>query len=59
MVLEWNIVLWGVIVSIVGVIPMAIAYPVYKFVLNKYKKRYGDEILKLSDEILNDSINNH
>lgn len=58
MVLEWNIVLWGVIVSIVGAIPMAITYPVHKFVLNKYKKRYGDEILKLSNEILNDSTNN-
>ncbi len=58
MILQWSIVLWGVIVSIVGAIPMAIAHPVYKKTLQKYKKRYGDEILKLSDEILNDSTNN-
>lgn len=55
MVLEWNIILWGIIVAVVGCVPMAIAYPVYKAVLAKYKKRYGEEIIQLSNEILNES----
>ena len=52
MVLEWNLILWGIIVSVVGVIPIALADPLYKYVLNKGKKKYGAEILKLSEELL-------
>ena len=52
MVLEWNLILWGIIVSVVGVIPIALAYPLYKYVLNKGKKKHGAEILKLSEELL-------
>lgn len=54
MILEWNIWLWGVILCVLGSVPMIIAYPVYKYVLKKYKKEYGDEILKLSEELLNE-----
>ncbi|MBQ8178608.1 MAG: dihydropteridine reductase [Clostridia bacterium] len=52
MVLEWSLISWGIVVSAVGVIPMALAYPAYKHVLNKGKKKYGAEILKLSEELL-------
>ncbi len=52
MVLEWSLVLWGVIVGAVGVIPMVIAYPVYKAVYKKNKLKYGEEILALSNELL-------
>ena len=55
MVLEWEIILWGVALMLVGSIPMIIAYPVYKRVLNKYKGRYGEEILHLSEELLNEN----
>lgn len=54
MVLEWNIWLWGIVLMVVGSIPMALAYPVYRWVLAKYKKRYGKEILRLSEELLNE-----
>lgn len=53
MILEWNILFWGILLCAVGSIPMLIAYPVYKWVLDKNKKRYGEEILKLSEELLN------
>ena len=55
MILEWNVWLWGIVLMAIGSIPMAIAYPVYKSVLKKYKNRYGDEILRLSEELLNES----
>ena len=55
MVLEWSILLWGIILMAIGSVPMAIAYPVYKFVLNKGKEKYGDEILRLSEELLNEN----
>lgn len=54
MILEWNILVWGVIVSIVGVIPVLLAYPVYRYVTKKVTEKYREEILKLSGELLNE-----
>ena len=54
MILEWSILLWGIVLMAVGSVPVAIAYPVYKWLLKKYKNRYGDEILRLSEELLNE-----
>lgn len=54
MVLEWKIFLWGVIVAIVGCVPMAFAGVVYNRLLEKNKQKYGEEILRLTDELLND-----
>ncbi|MBQ7770731.1 MAG: dihydropteridine reductase [Clostridia bacterium] len=45
----------GVTLSVVGLVPIALAYPTYCKVSKKYKEKYGDEILKLSDEILNEN----
>ena len=55
MILEWNIWIWGIVLMAIGSVPMAIAYPVYKFSLNKGKAKYGEEILRLSEELLNES----
>ena len=55
MILEWSIWLWGIVLMVIGSVPMAIAYPVYKSTLNKGKAKYGDEILRLSEELLNES----
>jgi hypothetical protein len=54
MILEWSIWFWGVALMVVGSVPMALAYPVYKFALNKGKAKYGEEILRLSEELLNE-----
>lgn len=58
MILEWNIWLWGIVVMLIGSVPIALAYPVYLKILNKNKKRYGQEILTLSEELLNQSQDN-
>ena len=55
MILEWSIWLWGIVLMVIGSVPMAIAYPIYKLLLKKYKNRYGEEILRLSEELLNES----
>ena len=54
MILEWNILLWGIVLMVLGSVPIAVSYPVYKKVLKKYKNRYGEEILRLSEELLNE-----
>lgn len=53
MVLEWKIITGGIIVAILGIPLIAVAYPVNNLVLNKNKKKYGKEILELSNELLN------
>lgn len=53
MVLEWNIVVWGAIIGIIGVAIAATAYPIYKAILKRNKKRYGQQIIDLSNELLN------
>lgn len=55
MILEWSIWLWGIVLMVIGSVLMAIAYPIYKLLLKKYKNRYGEEILRLSEELLNES----
>lgn len=54
MVLEWSIFIQGSILSILGFMIMITSYSIYKSAVRYMKKKYGDEIVKLSDEILND-----
>ena len=53
MILEWNKLIWGAIVCAVGIVPIILAYFLYKKTYTKLKDKYGKEILKLSDELLN------
>ena len=55
MVLEWMLYIWGSLVMVVGIVPMAVAYPVRKAMVKNNKKKYGDEIVKLSNELLNEN----
>ncbi|MBQ8357470.1 MAG: hypothetical protein IJX39_06640 [Clostridia bacterium] len=55
MVLEWELVVWGVILSVIGVLVMIPAYPLYRYVLRYCKKTYGPEILRLSEELLGEN----
>ena len=42
----------GILVGILGLIMVALAYPLYKCVLRKERRRIAPEILRLSDELL-------
>ena len=52
MILEWSILLWGIVLMVIGSVPMIIAYPLYRVILTKYKARYSEEILKITEELL-------
>ena len=54
MILKAGLLVWGALVSLVGLVPLALAYPLYKQLLKKLKDKYRDEILRLSDEILHE-----
>lgn len=57
MSLEWNLLAGGIAIAAIGIIPMSAAYPVYKSVQDGLKKKYGNEILRLSNELLAESGN--
>ena len=43
----------GIVIGIVGMTMALVNYPIYKRVLNSRKKKYGEEIIALSDKIMN------
>ena len=42
----------GIIIGVIGMIMTIVNYPIYKKILSSRKKKYADEILKLSDELM-------
>lgn len=42
----------GIVIGIIGVIPVALAYPIYNRVLKKERQRIAPEILRLSEELM-------
>ena len=42
----------GIIIGIIGMLIAIINYPIYKNILSSRKKKYADEIIKLSDKIM-------
>ena len=42
----------GVVVGIVGLVPVILAYPVYESTLKKERERIAPEVLRISDELL-------
>jgi hypothetical protein len=47
----------GIVIGVVGMIMALVNYPIYKGILNSRKKKYGAEILSLSEKIMNGYIN--
>ena len=43
----------GIAIGTIGLCMALLTYPMYKGILNSRKKKYGAEILKLSDKIMN------
>ena len=42
----------GIIVGVIGMIPVALAYPVYNRTLKKERKKIAPTILRLTDELM-------
>lgn len=52
MVLEWNMLLYGVIVGVIGVLTLCITYPTYQAMLQSRQAKYADKILEIAKELL-------
>lgn len=54
-ILEWNGLMVGTALSALGLVPILLAYPLYRAVLKRQKKKYAKEILELSEKLLKNS----
>ncbi len=43
----------GIVIGVIGLIMAIVNYPIYKGILGKRKKKYADQILGLSEKIMN------
>lgn len=55
MFLEWQLIAGGVVVAVIGSAIAAAAYPVYKYIHNRLKRKYAAEILALTEKVLGES----
>jgi hypothetical protein len=47
-----NALVPGIIIGVLGMAMAAVCYPIYKLILDRQKKKYGEEIIALSDKIM-------
>lgn len=59
MVLQWGLIAAGIAFSAVGCAVMGFAKKIYDCVFQKQKAKYGEEILKLSEQLLNEQQSNN
>lgn len=52
LIMVWGNLAMGLPLGIIGMLLALLAYPLYQFTTNKRKKKYADEIMKLSDEVM-------
>lgn len=52
MVLEFQKLIGGIVLSVLGAVLLLCDYFFYRFLAKKFKEKYSERILKLSDELL-------
>lgn len=50
-ILEWQLSALGIILGVIGIVPIALACPLYNFLSARLKKKYAPEILALSENL--------
>lgn len=50
-----NEMIVGIIVGVIGLIMVIVNYPIYKKILGSRREKYADEIIALSNEIMQES----
>ena len=53
LILVWDMLYYGIAVMLFALPFMLIAYPIYRIILKAKKKKYGADIINLSNELLN------
>lgn len=55
LILEGGMLLGGSLLSLFGFLPMAAALPLHRLLMRQGGKKYGEEILRLSEELLQEN----
>lgn len=50
-VMEWSMFVVGIITGIIGMVMIALAYPIFSYVTKKQREKIAPEILLLTEEI--------
>lgn len=50
-----NALVPGIVIGVVGMLMAIINYPMYKGILGSRRKKYADQIIKLSDKVMSDA----
>lgn len=58
MILEWLRLILGIAVMLAGCAVMVTAYPTYNLLFARGKKKYGEKIMRLSEELLGENETN-
>ena len=53
LIMVWGYMEYGLLLGIPGLTIMLATYPIYRMITENRKKRYADQIMKLSNEITN------
>lgn len=56
LIMEWGNMAAGLPLGITGLLLALLAYPIYLRMTTGRKKKYADEILKLSDEVIREEV---
>lgn len=48
----WDLFVPGILIGVAGIVPVALAHPVYKKVLEREKAKIAPKILQLTDELM-------
>ncbi len=54
-ILEGNMII-GIIIGLVGILMVSVNYKLYKKIVNKNKNKYREQIIDLSNELLNEEV---
>lgn len=49
----WNLMAFGIVIGVIGILVAATAYPLYQRLLKKYRDKIAPDVLRLIDEIKN------
>ena len=51
-ILEWGMICFGIITAVIGAVPVGLAYPTHRAIQHRMERKYGEEIVRLSDTLL-------
>ena len=51
-IMEWNMFAVGIAVGLVGMVGVALAYPIYSVLTKKRREKIAPQIIELSDELI-------